>query len=89
MYETATAAGISALSVEMQFVDVTLPEDWDGRRTVLIWDEEGAEAQVTVHPTVMWALKRAAILTPLGLCSRIDLVVTVEEPRVVGVSWEG
>jgi len=93
MYEDARIRDL-APTLNIDFAHVDLPADWEGRTTVHVQDDEDTEYQLMVHPGVQDALRRACLLTPHHLCSRISLGVldTGDEGvglQIVRVYWEG
>jgi precorrin-3B methylase len=92
MHEEATVRNTSPFHT-IDFATVSMGDDWMPHHTVEIADEDGATSQLRVHPGVSAALRRAALLQPSGLCSRLR--VDVHEGgehiglEIVGVYWEG
>ena len=92
MYEDARIRDISP-TLDIDFAHVVLPEDWQGRTTIHVQDDEDMDYQLMVHPGVQDALRRACLLMPHNLCTRISLGVvdTGDEGvglQIVRVYWE-
>lgn len=93
MYEEANARNATPAHTFYPAA-VTVGDDWAANKTVEVEDEDDATSQLRVHPGVSAALRRAALLYPVGLCRLIQLGVhESEDPNVgleiVSVYWEG
>lgn len=92
MYEEATVRNTTPFRT-IDFATATVGDDWMPHHTVEIADADGETNQLHVHPGVSAALRRAALLQPSGLCSRLR--VDVHEGgehvglEIIGVYWEG
>ena len=93
MYEDKRAHDATATQA-LQFVALTLPNEWQDTSLVEVREDGEVLGRYRARPCVARALRRAAVLQPLGLCSRVD--VDVQESadpeiglEIVAVYWEG
>ena len=87
MYETATLRDRPAHFV-LDCAEVSLPQDWDGKATVVVSNDDHDPCSYTVNPALVRPLRRAVLLFENNLATRVDIGVDLETFEVISVYWE-